>query len=84
MLIQQDRGSGPLGEHLLDDISVTGNTIDPADGMIGAVTDIQGSNVFERNLHFTDNTYEVDPGALSFTWDTTDLDQAGWEALGMS
>ena len=65
ILIQQDRDSGPMGEHLLDDMTVTGNTIDPGAGHIGAATDIPGSDMYERNLRFTDNTYEVDPAAQS-------------------
>jgi parallel beta-helix repeat protein len=85
-IIQQDRGSGPNGEYLVDDVSVTGNTIVLGDGLLGVATDVPGDAVFDRKIEFEDNTYDVPSETRAFVWKDADdgLDLAGWNALGFS
>jgi parallel beta-helix repeat protein len=82
VVIQQDRGSGPLGERRADNIEVTGNRIEPGTGHVGAASDVRGSDLFERSIEFRDNTYRVDPAALAFWWVGDDFDLQGWHDLG--
>jgi parallel beta-helix repeat protein len=54
-LIQQNRGSGPLGPFLLQSVSVQGNSISGA-GRTGAVAD-NGAVLSTRNLSWSSNTF---------------------------
>jgi parallel beta-helix repeat protein len=54
-LIQQNRGSGPLGLFLLQNVVVQGNSISGA-GRTGAVAD-NGTVLATRNLAWANNTY---------------------------
>jgi len=82
-VIQQDRGSGRLGERLVDDVVVRGNTVEIGAGTVGVSTDVRGSDLFDRSITFDDNTY-LDTGPRSFEWDGERLDLQGWNDLGFS
>ena len=84
VIIQQDRGSGRYGDHVADDIEITGNTVDPGDGVTGAATDVDGAQLFDRDISFDGNDYRVDETQLAFTWAGDDIDLAAWTALGFS
>lgn len=79
--IQQDRGSGPEGPYLLQDVSVTGNDISMSQGQMGAVADTSEFAFTTRSITFTENTYRLVSGA-SYAWDGELLDRRGWQAVG--
>ncbi len=80
--IQQERGEGPDGPRLLQNLSVYNNTVRTELGQTGVVEDIGSSAVFtERNLVFTANTY-VDALGDRFAWGGQSLDREGWLAVG--
>ncbi len=83
VLIQQDRGEGPLGDRQIDDITVGDNRIVPGSGLTGAASDV-GDDVFDRSIEFRDNTYQVADDDLSFAWDGKKIDRREWEQLGFS
>ncbi len=83
-VIQQDRGSGPFGKRSVEDVLVTGNSISLDGGLAGAVTDVRGSDLFERRISFEGNLYSVDPAAKAFAWDGDEVTIARWNELGFS
>ncbi len=83
VLIQQDRGDGPLGDRQVDDITVEGNRIVAGSGLIGAASD-DGDDLFDRSIEFRDNSYEVSDDDLAFAWDGKRIDRQAWEQLGFS
>jgi parallel beta-helix repeat protein len=80
--IQQERGAGPFGPYLLQNVVVTGNTISMEQGETGVVEDTGGDDVFtERDISFGGNTYN-DVTGPRFAWGGRTLDQRGWLAIG--
>jgi hypothetical protein len=80
--IQQDRGSGDLGEYLLARLNVHNNTIDIGDGQMGVVEDVGDPSVFtDRNNRFDYNTY-VSGVARSYRWDGGQMSRGGWIDAG--
>ena len=79
--IQQDRGLGPEGEYVLDNLLVTGNEITMRQGHTGVVTDAVGYEVFDRNLVFAENTYVAVSGE-HYAWDDRLMDRLGWLSAG--
>jgi hypothetical protein len=54
--VQQDRGDGRHGPHLLQNLSVHGNTV-LASGVSGIAQDVHDRGVFARHLAYAGNTY---------------------------
>jgi parallel beta-helix repeat protein len=80
--IQQARGDGDFGPHLLSELHVYDNTIELGDGGMGLVTDAGDKSVFtDRGNVFDRNIYEGDPGR-SYSWRGKILDRHGWVAAG--
>ncbi len=79
--IQQDRGSGPEGPYLLQNVSVTGNDISMRQGQTGVVADTSDFVVSDRNLTFAENTYHSVSGD-SYVWGDDLWDREGWQAVG--
>jgi len=84
--IQQDRGSGDLGPHLLEDFFVHDNRIVMSEGRSG-VTQSSASpgDAFsdQRDNRFEDNVYVVpDASAPWWAWGGEDLTWAEWNAAG--
>jgi hypothetical protein len=80
--IQQDRGGGDYGIHLLDDLDVYDNVIELAGGAIGVVEDVQGDNVFtDRIIRFDGNVY-VGPTGQAYRWYGKRLGASGWVEYG--
>jgi Right handed beta helix region len=79
-LIQQSRGSGALGEYLVQNVHVHDNYIRTA-GSQGAVQDAGSNAIFtSRHNWFDRNVYErVDAG---FTWNNAFGSFAQWQAAG--
>lgn len=80
--IQQERGAGPFGRYLLQNVKVTGNTISMEEGETGVVEDTGADGVFtDRDISFGGNTYK-DVTGRRFAWDGRVLDRRGWLAIG--
>ena len=77
-LIQQRRGSGQFGQHLVANITVSGNMVSGS-GRTGLVVDDGDSGVFSRGIHFSNNTYHLAEG---FAWSGSWVDWSGWNAAG--
>jgi parallel beta-helix repeat protein len=75
-IIQQRRGQGQFGQHLVAHITVDRNTVDGG-GRTGAVEDDGDTALFNRGIHFTSNTYHHSGG---FAWLGGWLDWNGWRA----
>jgi parallel beta-helix repeat protein len=80
--LQQARGEGAFGPHLLSGLKVHNNTIAVADGRVGIVTDTGDSAVFtERGNQFDDNTYQGVDGRI-YSWGGSIVDRHGWVDAG--
>lgn len=80
--IQQDRGDGPDGPYVLDDLWIHDNTISVGNGSIGVVEDTGDDGVFtDRNIRFDRNTY-VDVKGARYEWGGGRLDSGGWVDAG--
>jgi hypothetical protein len=80
--IQQNRGTGEYGPHLLSALYVHDNTIELADGGMGLVTDTGDKSVFtDRGNVFDRNIYEGDAGR-AYSWRGKILDRYEWVAAG--
>jgi parallel beta-helix repeat protein len=82
-LIQQDRGNDPRGRRrYLHDIDVHDNTVALANGDTGLVQDTGDDSVFrDPSITYESNRYEQSRGKR-FLWDDTELNAAGWRAVG--
>lgn len=80
--IQQERGDGEFGPHLLAGLHVYDNTVRLGSGRMGIVEDTGDSAVFtERGNRFESNTY-VGPTGGNYLWKNSRLDKSGWIANG--
>ena len=80
--IQQERGDGPAGPYLLQNVRVHENTIEMAEGQTGVVDDTGSGSVFtDRGIVFSGNTY-VGVEGRRFAWNGRSLDRNGWLATG--
>jgi parallel beta-helix repeat protein len=80
--VQQDRGDGVYGPHLVSELHVYDNTIELGEGGMGLATDTGDKTVFtDRGNWFDRNTYEGATGR-SYSWRGKTLDRDGWIAAG--
>jgi parallel beta-helix repeat protein len=83
--IQQARGTGTMGPHILQNLNVHNNVISLAPGNTGIVQDINNTSVFSTlNNHFTSNTWMNATSAAPFAWNNQWLTAAQWAAAGNS
>ena len=82
--IQQDRGTGAYGPHLLKNLYVHDNVVTMRSGSHnGVVQDIGDNAVFtSRNNHFTRNTYTLGANRLPFAWMNGERTVPQWKAYG--
>jgi parallel beta-helix repeat protein len=84
--IQQDRGSGDLGPHLLENLHVHDNTIVMSRGRSGVAQSYDSApDAFDesRNNRFVDNVYVVPDGSESWwSWEGGELTWSEWRAVG--
>lgn len=81
-LIQQNRGSGAYGAHLVQNVEVYSNVVRMAQGFTGAVQDYGGNAIFDSlNNTWHDNEYHL-ASADQFTWQNSPTNQAGWQGFG--
>jgi parallel beta-helix repeat protein len=82
--MQQNRGTGAYGLHLLQNLWVHHNTIMNWAGWTGIAQDVGDTAVFtSRNNRFEHNTYKLNSKALPFTWMNQELDEFQWRAYGL-
>ena len=81
MLIQQNRGSGLYGPHLVQNVDVHDNAIRMTEGWTGAVQDID-SPIYTAHNRFHGNSYTLGPNARYFTWMDLVLDESKWRSYG--
>jgi len=84
-LIQQDRGTGARGAHIVDNVHVHDNTVTMDMGQTGAVQDVSSNEIFtSRNNRFTNNTYHISSlDRRWFAWMNTSGRTIGeWKAYG--
>lgn len=82
--VQQTRGSGTLGPHLLRNLYVHGNTIRLADGGAGVATDTQDPVVFAGSNRFVGNTWTLGSDPTPYAWGNQWNTPAQWAASGNS
>jgi parallel beta-helix repeat protein len=84
--IQQDRGSGDLGPHLLENLYVHDNTVTMTRGRSGVAQAYDSTpDAFdaERNNRFAANTYVVpDPSGEWWSWGGQSLTWVEWQNAG--
>ena len=74
--MQQNRGNGAYGPHLLQNFWVHDNTIMNWAGWTGIAQDVGDNAVFtSRNNRFEHNTYKLNSKALPFTWMNLELNE---------
>jgi parallel beta-helix repeat protein len=83
--IQQNRGSGTLGAHLLQNFNVHDNTVSLTPGGSGIVTDTGDTSVFSSmNNRFINNTWTDNTMTWPFAWNNMWNTPAEWAATGNS
>jgi parallel beta-helix repeat protein len=83
--IQQNRGTGTMGSHILKNLNVHSNNIALSAGGSGIVQDISDTSVFTSlNNHFTANTWTLGTNPWPYAWNNDWLDSAQWTATGNS
>lgn len=80
--LQEDRGSGSRGRYDIDNLSVYENNISYDSGFTGALDQIGDGTIFDSNVSFADNIYDVEPDQQAFSWGGDEQDIDGWLALG--
>jgi len=80
--IQQDRGSGNLGDYLLARLNVHENSIQLGNGLVGIVEDVGDESVFrDRDNRFEANTY-IGRTGFNYVWNGRRMDKTDWVAAG--
>ena len=84
-LIQQNRGSGPYGLHLVQNVWVHDNVVDmSAGGASGGVEDISDDSIFtSRNNRFDKNGYTLGNNGNPFAWMDSWGNASFWQARGL-
>jgi len=83
-LLQQNRGSGTQGVHLVQNDFVHDNVVDmSAGGASGAVQDVGDLAIFtSRNNRFANNTYVLGTNKSVFAWMNNWLTPLQWQGYG--
>ena len=58
------------------------NNISYDSGFTGALDQIGDGTIFDSNVSFADNIYDVEPDQQAFSWGGDEQDIDGWLALG--
>jgi parallel beta-helix repeat protein len=81
--VQQSRGSGAYGPHLVQNLYVHDNTVTMASGHSGIAQDTGDRSVFSRwNNRFTHNTYYLKGNSQPFAWMDQMIAQSKWQSYG--
>lgn len=81
--VQQERGTGLLGERILDRLSVHDNYIELSEGVNGVVQDVGDETIFlDRDIRFESNQYEGVGDRRAYAWLDRYLTAEQWVAAG--
>jgi parallel beta-helix repeat protein len=82
--VQQNRGSGAYGTHLVQNLNVHDNTVDVSKGgRSGIAQDIGDTSVFTSwNNRFVHNTYSLGANAKPFEWMNGQRTELQWKSYG--
>jgi parallel beta-helix repeat protein len=81
--VQQNRGSGAYGEHLVQNVYVHDNTVTMQSGRSGMAQDVGDNAIFNsRNNRFSHNTYFLGTNSRPFEWMNQQLTESQWKAYG--
>jgi parallel beta-helix repeat protein len=82
--IQQNRGSGAYGPHLVQNLHVHDNTVNvAAGGRSGVARDYGDNSIFTSwNNRFVHNTYSLGTNAKPFEWMNGQRSESQWRAYG--
>ncbi|MDQ3809908.1 MAG: right-handed parallel beta-helix repeat-containing protein, partial [Chloroflexota bacterium] len=81
--LQQDRGSGAYGPHLLSNLHVHDNTITVGSGRSGVAQDVGDNTIFtDRNNRFAQNIYYVGTNSTPFAWLNGNRTISQWQSYG--
>lgn len=81
ILLQEDRGGGPLGRYELRNVVVAFNHLDLGDGSVGLIESV-GGRPLEAGNRFSGNTYVVADDAAAFLWGSRAYTYAEWVERG--
>ena len=82
--VQQNRGDGVLGPHVVANLWVHDNTVVMAQGWTGLVQDVGDTTSFtSRNNRFDRNTYKLGGAGLHFVWMNGERTASEWRRYGM-
>lgn len=83
-LIQQERGDGAHGPHLIRNVVVRDNHVEMAQGATGLWQDVGDLSIFsERDVVFERNTYTMPGASLNrFSWANRRVAPAEWQGFG--
>jgi parallel beta-helix repeat protein len=81
--VQQERGSGPIGERLLARLFVHDNDVELSNGVTGVVSDTSAPGLYtDRDIRFEANRYTGVGNRQAYAWDSRYLTAWGWRAVG--
>jgi parallel beta-helix repeat protein len=81
--VQQNRGSGTYGAHIVSNVYVHDNTVSMTNGGRSGVAQDNGDNdVFNRNNRFVHNTYYLGSNSRPFEWANAQLTESQWRGYG--
>jgi parallel beta-helix repeat protein len=83
MLIGADRGTGPLGPLVTQNVNVHDNTVTLSGSQRHGAVLYSGTAPWSANNHFEQNTYNLQTAAATpFLWQGSQLTDAQWRATG--
>ncbi len=81
--VQQERGTGPIGERLLARVIVHNNDVELSTGVTGVVSDTSAPGLYtDRDIRFEANNYTGAGNRRAYAWDGRYLTADAWRAVG--
>ena len=81
--VQQERGSGPIGDRLLARVFVHDNDVELSNGVTGVVSDTSAPGLYtDRDIRFEANHYTGAGNRRAYAWDDRYLTADAWRAVG--
>jgi parallel beta-helix repeat protein len=82
ILLQEDRGDGPLGPYELRNVVVSFNHLDLGDGSVGLIESV-GGRPLEAGNRFSGNAYVVADNSAAFLWGSRSYTYREWVERGL-
>lgn len=81
--IQQKRGRGSFGRHVVENLHVYNNIIIMKDGLTGLAQDLGDSSLFtQKNNRFENNIYLLGKNKRYFAWWNSEQTEKAWKSFG--